>query len=53
MSPEGSRASLSGDITPQCLESGAGFTATILSMLGRRLGKNLHHWLHSACMYAK
>ena len=34
VSPEGSRASLSEYITPQCLESGAGFTATILSMLG-------------------
>ena len=53
VSPEGSgRASLSGDIiTLQWLESGAGFSVTILSdvsMLGRGLGNDLHHWLHSA-----
>ena len=39
---------LSGDcITLQWLESGAGFTPTILSMLGRGLGNYLHHRLHS------
>ena len=49
VSPGGSgRASLSGDITLQWLESGAGFGVTILSILGRHLGNNLHHWLHSA-----
>ena len=52
VSPGGSdRAS---DITLQWLESiqsGAGFSVTILSMLGRGLGNNLHHWLHSAIIW--
>ena len=52
VSPIGTgRASLSGDITPQWLESGAGFSLTMLSMLGRGLGNNLHHWPHSVCVH--
>ena len=44
------RASLCGDITPQWLESDAGFSSTMLSMLGRGLGDNLHYWPHSVCV---